>query len=725
MAISLLKLLEDDALDRIKMGRFSEADERQMEQLVRGRPSLFRNFGRGANHPDLASPGLFSTRPRTADGRHSFTFSHRTVSKNARREVPRDRIYLSPTPAGAALSLREAGARWDPKVRIDGRTGGWWIAPGASEPAGTRVASDNSVVIGSRGFSPSMPASKQRYIERDNAVEARDNGHPISVGNITDQGGSDGGGLQFRENFWHAVVDRERADGRVQSTVIAELPYEPVVGPEGRARIVEDFGGEIEKLGLKWHAVVHEPDEHGDRRNYHMHLLYHERGAQWDSEGKEWVFDRVKNPVTRKRGFIRDLRAKYAAVVNKELKRQNLVRRLDPRTYEEMGIDKRPTRHLGSSAHALERRGVVTTIGQWNYASEFMYRAGDALRALRQTTNKETAVINRIRPVFEESTGALSPLVRTAADHVADAVHDLAETGEALRDARSALVVAGWRANDFPRRARAVAEGGQSREQRTESRDLVKALEGGTGEARGRAFQQLLDARRKYRTAARRMLTSERLLVGERLLDERAGQLVRRDMAEQAIGARRASTDTWDDAVHIARAERLRLEEARTAARSSAINALEHETATGVGSDEWFRRRLLTPAGRDKLIHLSPENIGLRNAVRELGRIDIRLAELEGDERRRLRFERAARETDANDPSAVVDRPLQDVARSARRRLDKIDADIQAHPTALRLARSRGLIERLGRDGERSARKSTAQTRKQRQPNNRGRGRDL
>ena len=68
--------LLDDDLERVRLGRFSEADERMMQQLVRGRGRLFGGFGRGRYAVDLRAPGVFSTRPATAEGGQSFTFSH-------------------------------------------------------------------------------------------------------------------------------------------------------------------------------------------------------------------------------------------------------------------------------------------------------------------------------------------------------------------------------------------------------------------------------------------------------------------------------------------------------------------------------------------------------------------------------------------------------------------------------------------------------------------------
>ena len=69
----------------------------------------------------------------------------------------------------------------------------------------------------------------------------------------------------------------------------------------GRESIVEGMGKLFDDMGLRWHGAVHIPDDHGDKRNFHMHLLYHDRGGKVDEHG-EWSFDDKKNVVTRARG---------------------------------------------------------------------------------------------------------------------------------------------------------------------------------------------------------------------------------------------------------------------------------------------------------------------------------------------------------------------------------------------------------------------------------------
>ena len=73
-------------------------------------------------------------------------------------------------------------------------------------------------------------------------------------------------------------------------------------------------------------GTVHRPDAHSDRRNYHLHLIYHDRAALQTSGG-DLLFAQKKNADCRDLGFIPRLRKRYAALVNHEFERAGLARR--------------------------------------------------------------------------------------------------------------------------------------------------------------------------------------------------------------------------------------------------------------------------------------------------------------------------------------------------------------------------------------------------------------
>ena len=231
------------------------------------------------------------------------------------------------------------------------------------------------------------------------------------------------------ENSYGARFEDGRG-GRVQFRIVGELPYD--VDHEARVRILKGFSEEFEKRNLPYISVMHAPDHTNDDRNWHFHLVYHDRPVKrftgdandhmWDlpedagskktrqheilqstvgapeleeHKGK-WDFMvpwQYKKPVSRnimttypftqdkdrevtRRPFIPSLRKKLAELTNRELEAAQKDRRLDPRKYSEMGIHKAPDLHLGTQAARLESVGIPTEAGltnernQWNFIQD-------------------------------------------------------------------------------------------------------------------------------------------------------------------------------------------------------------------------------------------------------------------------------------------------------------------------------------------------------------------
>ncbi|MEL0253082.1 MAG: hypothetical protein VW935_14240, partial [Novosphingobium sp.] len=83
--------------------------------------------------------------------------------------------------------------------------------------------------------------------------------------------------------------------GKVQLRFVAELPCE--LRAEDRALIVQNFTDYLasfakdengNNIGLMYTAVIHAPDAHNDRRNYHLHIIAHPRPAKFLPEHNAW-----------------------------------------------------------------------------------------------------------------------------------------------------------------------------------------------------------------------------------------------------------------------------------------------------------------------------------------------------------------------------------------------------------------------------------------------------
>lgn len=231
--------------------------------------------------------------------------------------------------------------------------------------------------------------------------------------------------------------------GKLQMRMVAELPHE--ISAADRAQLVQNFCDHLgsiakdadgETLGMMYTAVIHAPDAHNDRRNYHLHVIAHDRPAQWLPSLNQWDFEveefypdpgsskvlrrfpfrqnkigEVERKLSTKKDengkskahafyqneiagadFIPHLRRKFAQITNQILAERGIERRYDHRTYEKMGIDRTPTEHLGTRAAALEAIGVPTVVGRLNAWAIW----GDAERDIARRARKVDSAL-RIR----------------------------------------------------------------------------------------------------------------------------------------------------------------------------------------------------------------------------------------------------------------------------------------------------------------------------------------
>lgn len=185
--------------------------------------------------------------------------------------------------------------------------------------------------------------------------------------------------------------------GRIQFRFVGELPAELSDGE--REELVAGWCREMDGVGLMYTAVIHPPDENNDKRNYHVHMVAHDRHGDHDPETGLWSFERVayhregRNEVRQKRigkskketlitqsfsvtcsqisgvNFRPWLRQKYADHLNGFMRAKEIDRTYHPGTYADIGIDLTPTKHLGRARVLLEEIGVVTEVGEVNAAA--------------------------------------------------------------------------------------------------------------------------------------------------------------------------------------------------------------------------------------------------------------------------------------------------------------------------------------------------------------------
>ncbi len=405
-----------------------------------------------------------------------FHMAHSFVSRSRSRTTPRGvangtRVAVFPRKAEVAV-LRANGGRYHSRHHV-------WSLPADSAFLRTKTGGAmRSIAAGyahvrrrdGQGSARHEKTSRlfQDYIERATMAEAQraeeveaDELGLISIGNL-------GETRADRQGFWAAVEQAEkRADARLQCRIIAELPY--WVEASDRRSIVERFGRIFEDRQLGWWAAVHKPDvaKGSDPRNFHLHLVYHDRAflgheigfergpdpnapdpnafgqkdgplGQKDGLGEQKdglrlvragpIFEKFKDREARGEAWIVGIKAQLADIVNDVVLTAALrdgahpVRLMFPGSYADLGLEGRGQRHLGAKRTALERIGVGTRVGLENLGVvEAGFERQDkktqrswkmALRLLLQAELYADRMGERSRPALAPP--ALSPEVAAA-----------------------------------------------------------------------------------------------------------------------------------------------------------------------------------------------------------------------------------------------------------------------------------------------------------------------
>ena len=197
-----------------------------------------------------------------------------------------------------------------------------------------------------------------------------------------------------RAALWNAA---EQAEKRKNSTVAREfeiaLPEE--LSPAERARLARDFAREIvERHGCAADVCIHAPGRGGDDRNHHAHILLTTRRL-----GPDGLTEKTRELDDQKTGkvLVTEWRERYAQLQNERLREAGLSVQVDHRTLAEQGQDREPTRHLGPTATAIERRTGQPSRKRQDYeqdATERLARAKAAGELERQGKAADASIIS-------------------------------------------------------------------------------------------------------------------------------------------------------------------------------------------------------------------------------------------------------------------------------------------------------------------------------------------
>ncbi|MBV9825724.1 MAG: MobA/MobL family protein, partial [Alphaproteobacteria bacterium] len=186
-----------------------------------------------------------------------------------------------------------------------------------------------------------------------------------------------------RIELWNRVEAVEkRKDAQLARDIELALPHE--LSPAERRDLVHGFvRAAFVDAGMVADVALHAPDDAGDGRNHHAHVLLTMRGIEGESFGPKV---RAWNDTA----LLEQWRALWADHVNQALVLAGESNRVDHRSLEAQGIERVAQIHLGFAVTEMRRRGIATDRAA--LAGEIA-AVNDELAAKRPTSMPPVAVV--------------------------------------------------------------------------------------------------------------------------------------------------------------------------------------------------------------------------------------------------------------------------------------------------------------------------------------------
>lgn len=191
---------------------------------------------------------------------------------------------------------------------------------------------------------------------------------------------------QDRATLWNAVeaVEKQK-NSQLARMFKASLPndwtYE-VAEEVVRKYVMENF---VSK-GMCADWAIHDSCNEKGQRNLHFHLLLtlraiDENGKWMPKQKKIYILDKDGNKIKTKKGYksktekttdwdepsnAKKWRTNLTELINETNEALKINEHWEHKSFKELGIEAPPTIHLGSRAHALEKKGIRTERGDYN-----------------------------------------------------------------------------------------------------------------------------------------------------------------------------------------------------------------------------------------------------------------------------------------------------------------------------------------------------------------------
>lgn len=190
-----------------------------------------------------------------------------------------------------------------------------------------------------------------------------------------------------REYLWNSVEKIEKSkNSQLARNLLFELPRE--LNEQERIKLISEFIEEnFTSKGMIADCSIHNPMASDHEEQPHAHILLtlreiDEKGNWKPKCRKEYILDENGEKIKLKSGNYKsrkvnlndwnepdkakEWRENFSKKANKYLARNNIDKRIDPRTFEEQGREELPQIHLGTSSYQMEKKGIQTERGNQN-----------------------------------------------------------------------------------------------------------------------------------------------------------------------------------------------------------------------------------------------------------------------------------------------------------------------------------------------------------------------
>ena len=190
-----------------------------------------------------------------------------------------------------------------------------------------------------------------------------------------------------REYLWNEVEKIEKSkNSQLARNLLFTLPRE--LNEEDRIKLISEFIEEnFTSKGMIADCNIHNPTASDNEEQPHAHILLtlreiNEQGNWKAKSKKEYILDENGEKIKLKSGNYKsrkvnlndwnepdkakEWRENFSKKANEYLARNNIDKRIDPRTFGEQGREELPQVHLGTASFQMEKKGIQTERGNHN-----------------------------------------------------------------------------------------------------------------------------------------------------------------------------------------------------------------------------------------------------------------------------------------------------------------------------------------------------------------------